>query len=83
MEVVEFETNRAMGTVIHDGPVEIRGRVTFEAINEDQTNITFNVELPGMDESMDKSFLTSRVERSVRNIKQLIESEVDYTQPSR
>lgn len=76
MEVVEFEPNRAMATVIHDGPVEMRGRVTFEAVSDNQTNITFNVELPGMDESMDKSFLTSRLKRSVRNIKQLIESEV-------
>jgi hypothetical protein len=33
-----------------------------------------SVELPGMDKSLDKSFLTSRMERSVRNIKQLIES---------
>ncbi len=74
MEVVEFEPNRAMGTVIHDGPVEMRGRITFEALSDDQTAITTSVELPGMDEStMDKSFLTSMMERSARNIKQLIE----------
>lgn len=76
MEVVEFEPNRAMGTVIYDGPVEMRGRVTFEAISDDQTNMTFYVELPGMDETMDTSLLTSGIERSVRNIKQLIESEL-------
>jgi hypothetical protein len=29
-----------------------------------------------MDESMDKSFLISRMERSVQNMKHLIESEV-------
>lgn len=76
MEVVEFEPNRAMGTVIHDGPVEMRGRVTFEAVDDDRTAITFNVELPGMDESMDKSSLTSAMERSTRNIKKLMESEL-------
>jgi uncharacterized membrane protein len=76
MEVVEFEPNQAMGTVIHDGPIEIRGRVTFEAVGDDQTTITMNVELPGMDESMDKSLLTAGMERSARNIKQLIESEL-------
>ena len=76
MEVVEFEPNRAMGTVIHDGPVEMRGRVTFEAVSDDRTTITISVELPGMDESMDKSFLTSRMERSIQNIKRLIESEI-------
>jgi hypothetical protein len=83
MEVVEFEPSRAMGTVIHDGPVEIHGRILFEAVGDERTNITMIVELPGMDESMDKSFLTSRMERSARNIKQLIESEVDYTQPNK
>jgi len=75
MEVVEFEPNRAMGTVIHDGPVEMRGRTTFEATGDRQTSITVSVELPGMDESMDTSLLTSRMERSVQNIRQLIESE--------
>lgn len=79
MEVVEFEPNRAFGTVIHDGPVEMRGRMTFEALSDAQTMITFNVELPGMDESMDVGPLTKAVERSGRNIKQLIESEVQAT----
>ena len=76
MEVVEFEPNRAMGMIIHDGPVEMRGRATFEAVGDDRTIITTIVDIPGMDESMDKSFLTSRLERSQRNMKQLIESEV-------
>ncbi|MEJ2263696.1 MAG: SRPBCC family protein [Anaerolineales bacterium] len=76
MEVVEFEPNRAFGTVIHDGPVEMRGRTTFEPEGDDQTTITIIVDLPGMNESMDKSFLTSRMERSVQNMKRLIESEV-------
>jgi hypothetical protein len=76
MEVVEFEPNRAFETLIHEGPVEMRGRTTFEPINDNQTKITVMVELPGMDESMDKSFLISRMERSVQNMKHLIESEV-------
>lgn len=75
MEVVEMEPNRVFATVIHDGPVEIRGRTLFEAVGENQTKLTMNVELPGMDASMDTSFLTSRMERSIQNIKQLIESE--------
>ena len=76
MEVVEFEPNRAFGMIIHDGPVEMRGRATFEAVSDNQTTITTIVELPGMDEFMDKSFLVSRPERSGQNMKQLIESEV-------
>jgi uncharacterized membrane protein len=77
MEVVEFEPDRAFGTVIHDGPVEMRGRTTFQPLGDDRTRITISVELPGMDESsVDKGFLTGRMERSVRNMKQLIEAEV-------
>jgi hypothetical protein len=75
MQVVEMEPNRVFATVIHDGPIEIRGRTLFEATGEKQTTLTMNVELPGMDETMDKSFLTSRMERSIQNIKQMIESE--------
>ena len=75
MEVVEFEPNRAFGMIIHDGPVEMRGRATFEAVSDNQTILTTFIELPGMDESMDKSFLISRLERSDEIRKQLIESE--------
>jgi uncharacterized membrane protein len=76
MEVVEFEPNRAMGMIIHDGPTEMRGRATFKAVSDHRTIITTIVEIPGMDESMDRSFLTSRLERSGRNMKQLMESEI-------
>lgn len=76
MEVVEFEPNQLFETLIHDSSIEMRGRTTFEAIGEGKTSITIQVELPGMDEaSVDKNFLISRMERSVRNMKQLIESE--------
>jgi len=76
MECVEFEPNRALGFLIHDGPAEMRGRAAFEAVGDDQTTITTTVEIPGMDESTDMSFLNSRLERSQRNMKQLIESEL-------
>lgn len=76
MEVVEFEPNRALGMVIHDGPVEMRARTTYEAASDDRTILRISVELPGMDESMDTSSLTSALQRSARNIKHLVESEV-------
>ncbi len=76
MEVVEFEPNRAFAVVIHDGPMEIRGRTMFEAVGDNQTAMTTVVELPGADESLDRTFLNSRLERSARNQKQLMESEL-------
>jgi hypothetical protein len=75
MEVIEFEPNCARGTLIREGQAELRARITFEQINENQTRITTIIDIPGMDESMDKSFLLSRFERSGRKLKQLIESE--------
>lgn len=76
MEVVEYEPNRVFGTVIHDGPKKMIGRITFEPKNDDRTTVTTFIEIPDMDESMDKSFLMSRLEESGKLRKQLIESEV-------
>ena len=76
MEVVEFEPNRALAMVIHDGPAEMRGRTTFEAINDHQTRITTIIDIPWMDENTDKTFLNSRLEHSSRIRKQLMESEI-------
>lgn len=75
MEVVEFEPDRSMGVVVRDGSVEMRARLLFEAVGESQTTVTTILDLPGMDESMDQSFLLSRLEQSGRRRKELVESE--------
>lgn len=76
MEVVEFEPDRSMGVVVHDGPVEMRARLLFEAVSENQTKLTTILDLPGMDQYLDKRFLLSRLERSGQRRKELVESEV-------
>jgi uncharacterized protein YndB with AHSA1/START domain len=76
MQVVEFEPNRVIAMIIHDGPAEMRGRTTFEAIGDNQTKITTMIDIPGMDENADKTFLNSRLERSAQIRKQLMESEL-------
>lgn len=76
MEVVEFEPNRVLAMVIHDGPAEMRGRTTFESIGDNQTKLTTVIDIPGIDETADRSFLNSRLERSARIRKQLMESEL-------
>jgi hypothetical protein len=75
MEVVEFEPNRAMGVVIHEGPAETLGRVTFDTESEERTTLTISAEFADMDESMEP-MITGLVQRSARNIRHLIESEV-------
>jgi hypothetical protein len=76
MEVVKFEHNRSMSVIIHDGPVETRGLATFEAESRSKTTLNFDVEFPGMDDSMDTSMISSMIERSLGNMKRLIESEI-------
>lgn len=75
MEVVEFEPSQAMGMVIHDGGLEMKGRATYEAGGDDRSTLILNVEFPGMDESTDPSLLISEMQRALRNIKQFIESQ--------
>jgi uncharacterized protein YndB with AHSA1/START domain len=76
MEVVEFEPNRVIAMVIQDGPAEMHGRTTFEAINEKQTKLTTIIDIPWMDENADTAFLNSRLERSAQIRKELMESEI-------
>jgi hypothetical protein len=73
MEVVEYEPNRAFGTVTREGPMEIHGRATFEEVSEGRTRLTIRAEMP-IDESM-KDPVTGSVQQSLRNIKELIEAE--------
>ena len=72
MEVVEYEPDRALGVVIHDGPVEILGRMGVEPRGEGGTRLTMAIEIPGSTNAIDPAPL----ERTLRNIKVLIESEV-------
>jgi len=75
MEIVEFEPNRAVGMIIHDGIVEMVARATYEAESDEKTTLTLIVEFLGMDESM-ADMLTSQMDKAAQNIKQFIESEV-------
>lgn len=76
MEVTEFEPNRVLAMLIHDGPAVMRGRTTFEALSDHQTRITTVIEIPGMDANADTSFLKSRLKHSSQVRKQLMESEL-------
>ena len=75
MEVVEWEPERAFGMRIHDANMEMRGRATFEADGPDRTLLTVVTEIPGLEESK-ADFLSSMMERSIGNVKDLLESDV-------
>ena len=76
MEVTGFDRDKSMGMLIHDGSAEMRGLATFEALGPGQTRITVSLELPGLDESADTSFLAGRLQGSLDKVKRLIESEL-------
>lgn len=76
MEVTEYEHNRKFTTLIHDGPAEMIGSLYFDPIGDDQTKVTTFIDLPGMDESMDTSFLMKRLEEVAKIREELIEAEI-------
>jgi hypothetical protein len=76
MEIVEYEPDRAFGSVIREGGLEYRGGMTFAPEGEERTLLTIGADIPGLDESS-AAVLTGLMQRSVGNIKDLIESESD------
>jgi uncharacterized protein YndB with AHSA1/START domain len=75
MEVVEFEPERAFALSIHDANMEMQGRTTFEPREPERTLLTVSVDIPGLDPSADVDFLTSMMERSLSNVKAMVEAE--------
>lgn len=76
MEVTRFERDRAMDALIREGSLEYRGRATFEPLTPDRTRLTIGADMPWIPEGSDVSPIKVLMERSVQNIKRLIESEV-------
>lgn len=75
MEVVEFEPDQAVTMIIHDGPVKMIARATYEAESQNQTRLTMKIEFPDLDE-LDTEMLVKGMGRSIRNINQLLETEI-------
>lgn len=75
MEVTEFQLNRSIASRIRDGAATTLGGAAFEEVNARRTRLTVFLELPAADPSMDTTVIRGLMERSLHNIKQLIESE--------
>ncbi len=71
MEVVEFESDHAFGMVINDGSIEMHSRMMFEPQGSHATRITATLDVPSMVDPMD----SGPIQRSMRRMKELIESE--------
>lgn len=68
---MEFDPPRAIGWLIHDGPVEMHGRQSIEPEGPDKSKVTISVDIPGMANALDPL----PVAESLHRIKELIESE--------
>lgn len=70
MEIVEYEPDRAFAAVVRDGPIELRGRYTFEPEGEGSTRLTLTLESDSPVERMDPE----PIRRGQRTMKALIEA---------
>jgi uncharacterized protein YndB with AHSA1/START domain len=75
MEVLEFEPERAMVAVIHDANMDIQGGATFEPRGTERTLLSISVDIPGLDDPEKVEFMRSMMERSVANMKSIMEAE--------
>jgi hypothetical protein len=74
MEVTEFEPETVMSVRTQDGPMAIDGFARFRPVGDGQTEITIGGEIPGIDDAVAEQ-IRGMMNRSVTNIKALIESE--------
>lgn len=75
MEVTEFEENRAMGVVIHDGDTETFSRMVCEPVGSDRTRIVISADMPWLDDPDASAGLNEMIQGTADTIKQLVESE--------
>ncbi|MDX1449459.1 MAG: SRPBCC family protein, partial [Acidimicrobiia bacterium] len=64
MEIVEFDTERAMRVRTQDGTMTINGWMLCEPLADDRTLLRIGAEFPGLDESLADP-IRSMMERSV------------------
>jgi hypothetical protein len=74
MEVVVFEPQKLMRVKTQDGSMTINGYAKFEGTGGGETRVTLGGEFPSLDDSMADT-IRPLIERSVANIKKLIEAE--------
>jgi uncharacterized protein YndB with AHSA1/START domain len=72
MEVTEFERDRAMAVVTHDGPMRVTGRATFDAVGPASTKLTIRAEFP-LEDSM-KSSVSSAMRQSLAKLQSMLET---------
>jgi pimeloyl-ACP methyl ester carboxylesterase len=73
MKVTEYEPNRSFAMVIHDGPMEMRAKATFDDLGGGYTRLNLIVDLP-IEESM-REHMTGLMLGSLARIKKLLDED--------
>jgi hypothetical protein len=76
MEIVEFDPEHAFAVSISDANMEAQGRTTFEARGPSRTLVTVTTAVEGMNDPERLDFLRRMMQRSVDNVKRLIEAHI-------
>ena len=71
MEIIEYEPDRTMGAVIHDGPMELRSWMTVEPEGATASRLTFTVE----SDDAPLEMMEEPIRGSLRRIKEMVEGE--------
>ena len=75
MEVVEFDPEHVIAFSVHDANMDMHGRATFEAKGAERTLLTVTTDIPEVDDPSAKDLITKGMQRSVTNVKTLVEAE--------
>jgi hypothetical protein len=73
MTVTEFDRDKAFVVEIHDGPVVMYARATFEAVEPGRTRLRVGVDAPSIEDPETGKAVEGLMQRSVDNIKRLLE----------
>ena len=76
MEVTEFDPPRAMGVSISDGETESSGLGTLEERGPERTLLTISADVPGLENPEVAQFVKTMMERSLANMKTMMEAEI-------
>jgi uncharacterized protein YndB with AHSA1/START domain len=76
MEITEWEPPHAVTASIRDGDVPTLGGASFEERGPARTLLTISADMPWLDDPERARFIQGMMERSVANMKQMMEAEL-------
>lgn len=76
MEITDWEPPHAMAGSIRDGDVQLMGGATLEEKGPARTFLTISADMPWLDDPERAGFIRGMMERSVANMKRMMETEL-------